>query len=244
MNEVITSAPQLTLSRWSFLTAEWRHLCLITYAVAPARLQPLLPPGLTLDTVDGEAFVSLVAFDFLNTRVLGIPWPGYRDFPEINLRFYVREGDRRGVVFVREFVPKRLIAWIARGLYNEPYAYAPMRSAVRSHEDKIEVEHNLVVGGRTQRILVSAQHSEGIPDEASVAHFFKEHNWGYGRSRSGELVRYEVQHPVWATYPVERCDLDWDFAAAYGSEWADLGRTEPRSVVLAKGSAIRVSPRA
>jgi len=244
MNEVITSAPQLTLSRWSFLTAEWRHLCLITYAVAQARLQPLLPPGLTLDTVDGEAFVSLVAFDFLNTRVLGIPWPGYRDFPEINLRFYVREGERRGVVFVREFVPKRLIAWIARGLYNEPYSYAPMRSAVRSHEGKIEVEHNLVVAGRTQRILVSAEHREGIPDEASVAHFFKEHSWGYGRSRSGELVRYEVRHPVWATYPVERCDLDWDFAAAYGPEWADLGRTEPRSVILAKGSAIRVSPRA
>jgi len=244
VNEAISTAPDLTLSRWAFLTAEWRHLCLITYAVPPARLQPYLPPGLTLDTVNGEAFVSLVAFDFLNTRVLGIPWPGYRDFPEINLRFYVREGERRGVVFVREFVPKRLIAWIARGLYNEPYAYAPMRSAVRRHDGVIHVEHQLTMGGRTQRILVSAQDTESIPDEASSAHFFKEHSWGYGCSRGGELIRYEVRHPVWATYPVTRWDLDWDFGAVYGTEWADLGRAEPRSVVLAKGSAIRVSPRA
>ncbi len=243
MHKNATPVPQLTLSRRSFLTAEWRHLCLITYAVRPIRLQPYLPPGLTLDTVDGDAFVSLVAFDFLNTRVFGIPWPGYRDFPEVNLRFYVRQGDRRGVVFVREFVPKRLIAWIARGLYNEPYTYAPMQSAVRLHDGRIEVEHQLTVGGATQRLLVRAQNTESIPDESTRAHFFKEHSWGYGRSRTGGLVRYEVRHPVWATYPIERYDVDWDFGAAYGPSWADLGRTKPHSVVLAKGSEVRVSPR-
>lgn len=48
----------------------------------PTLLQSLLPPGLQLDTRAGDAFVSLVAFDFLDTRVMGISWPGYRDFPE------------------------------------------------------------------------------------------------------------------------------------------------------------------
>jgi uncharacterized protein len=244
MSQAIASAPQLTVSRWSFLTAQWRHLCLINYAVAPQRLQPHLPPGLTLDTVDGEAFVSLVAFDFLHTRVLGVPWPGYRNFSEINLRFYVREGERRRVVFIREFVPRRLIAWIARGLYNEPYSYAPMHSSVRQHGTTLEVEHDLVAGGRKQHLIVRARNEPSIPDQDSSAHFFKEHSWGYGRSRRGQLIRYEVRHPVWATYPVERCDLDWDFAAVYGSQWADLAQMEPRSVVLAHGSAIRVSPRA
>ena len=99
--------------RRAFLSARWERLCLVTYDVDPARLAPLLHPELELDTRDGRAFVSLVAFDFLDTRVLGIPWPGYRSFPEVNLRFYVRHGDRRGVVFIREYVPKRLIAWIA-----------------------------------------------------------------------------------------------------------------------------------
>ena len=89
----------------AFLTARWTNLCLLNYAVPPSALEPHLPRGLSLDTHEGEAFISLVAFDFLDTRVLGIPWPGYRNFPEINLRFYARQGDRRGVVFIREWVP-------------------------------------------------------------------------------------------------------------------------------------------
>lgn len=82
---------ELTTARRPFLTARWQHLCLLNYAVDPARLQPRLPEGLELDTLAGEAYMSLVAFDFLDTRVLGIPWPFYRNFPEINLRFYVRD---------------------------------------------------------------------------------------------------------------------------------------------------------
>lgn len=236
------AAPALSTSRWSFLTAEWRHLCLFTYAVPPARLEPHLPPGLTLDTIDGEAFVSLVAFDFLNTRVLGVPWPGYRNFPEINLRFYVREGERRGVAFLRELVPRRLIAWIARALYNEPYAYAPMRSEVRIDAGGLEVEHTLKAAGRWQRLSVTASAEATVPDEHSREHFFKEHSWGYGRSRRGQLLRYEVRHAVWPIYPVTSHHLDWDFGAVYGAEWADLGALEPRSVILAAGSPIRVSP--
>ncbi|MEZ4363433.1 MAG: DUF2071 domain-containing protein [Kofleriaceae bacterium] len=242
MSDALVPAPPLTMSTRSFLTAEWRHLCLFTYAVAPERLARLLPPGLALDTVDGEAFVSLVAFDFLRTRVLGVPWPGYRDFPEINLRFYVREGERRGVAFVRELVPKRLVAWLARLLYNEPYAYAPMRSEVRELGGSLEVEHTLRAGGRTQRLWVRARAQAQLPAEDSREHFFKEHSWGYGRSRRGELNRYEVRHPVWEIFPVERYELDWDFGATYGAPWGELTSARPSSVVLARGSAVRVSP--
>src|SRR3954471_19004784 len=114
----------------SFLTARWSNLCLLTYAVPPALLEPRLPRGLSLDLRDGQAFVSLVAFDFLDTRVLGVPWPGYRNFPEINLRFYVRHREERGVVFVREFVPRRLVAFLARAIYGEPYVAARMTSQI------------------------------------------------------------------------------------------------------------------
>lgn len=91
----------------AFLTARWSNLCLLTYAVPPELLEPRLPRRLSLDMREGRAFVSLVAFDFLETRVLEVPWPGYRVFPEINLRFYARDGEERGVVFIREFVPRR-----------------------------------------------------------------------------------------------------------------------------------------
>ncbi len=139
----------------SFLTAHWRNLFLATYPVPPSLLEPRLPPGLTLDLRDGSAFVSLVAFEFLDTRVLGIPWPGYRDFGELNLRFYARHGDERGVVFLREFVPRRAIAWIARWLYNEPYLAAPVAADRAETDSGIDMLYRLHFAGREHRIEVS-----------------------------------------------------------------------------------------
>ena len=243
MSSALELAPPLSLSRFTWLTAEWRHLCLFTYAVDPARLAPFIPPGCSLDLRDGQAFVSLVAFDFVNTRVLGVSWPGFRHFPEINLRFYVRHGDTRGVAFIREFVPSRWVAFLARALYNEPYQRAAMTSHVRESEHALDVEHVLEHGGRAQKLRVLARKSESMPSEHSTAHFFKEHSFGFGRSHRGELVRYEVRHPPWAVYAVQDFQLDWEFGTVYGSEWADLSRQQPVSVVLAKGSAVRVSAR-
>jgi len=111
--------------RRPFLTARWSNLAILTYEVPPALLDPHVPAGLTLDTRGGSTFASLVAFDFQDTRVWGVAWPGLRRFPEINLRFYVRRGNRRGVVFIREFVPQPLVSWLARAIYNEPYLVAP-----------------------------------------------------------------------------------------------------------------------
>ena len=82
--------------------------------------------GATIDTLEGSPRVSLVAFEFRRTRVGGLAIPGHIHFPEINLRFYVRHGGERGVVFIRELVPRRAIATVARLLYNEPYQRVPM----------------------------------------------------------------------------------------------------------------------
>src|SRR5262249_32851359 len=113
-----------------FMSARWSNLVLVNFRVSAEMLQPWLPSGLELDRHDGSAWASLVAFDFRDTRVLGVPWPGYRDFSEVNLRFYVRHGSDRGVVFIREFVPLRCVAFLARTLYREPYTTARMSSEV------------------------------------------------------------------------------------------------------------------
>lgn len=227
----------------AFLTARWHDLFLVTYAVPPALLEPRLPPGLSLDLRDGDAFVSLVAFEFLDTRVLGVPWPGYRDFAELNLRFYVRDGSERGVVFVREFVPRRLIAWIARNLYNEPYLAAPITSAKQLTETHVRLDYVLTFAGRQHSIHVTGTRPAVRPADTSVEHFFKEHKWGFGVTRSGRAIRYEVQHPVWDVYPVADWKLDLDFAAVYGPEWGFLADARPYSTVLAVGSEVAVFPK-
>jgi uncharacterized protein len=277
-----------------FLTAEWRHLCLVTYAVDAALLMPRLAPGLELDTREGRAFVSLVAFDSLNTRVKGVKWPWHVNFPEINLRFYVRrveggiseelasaaqasgqsrvireartggtpvppetraggmsvppllrdpgEDRRRGVMFVRELVPRPAISIVAKLAYNEPYASARMTSNVTSSGGKIRVEHAWRFGGRGHWLRVEADGEPFTPGEDSVEHFFKEHSWGFGVSWRGRLLTYRVDHPVWRVFPGPRVEMDVDFAACYGAEWGVLNGAEPVSVVLAEGSGVRVWP--
>lgn len=224
-----------------FLTARWERLALLTYVVPPEVLVPHLPTGLTLDTRDGHAFASLVGFDFIDTRVLGIPWPGFRNFPEINLRFYVRHGDERGVVFIRELVPQPLVAWIARTLYNEPYAAAPMRNHREETPDSLTMTYHFAWKGKPQMLRVTGATPTQRLSPDSTAHFFKEHRWGFGTTRNGHPVRYEVVHPVWETYAVSSFDLDLDWAHVYGPAWAFLQNAEPYSVVLAAGSSISVS---
>lgn len=225
-----------------FLTAQWKNLFLATYSVPDNVLMPLLPAGLELDRREGLAHVSLVAFDFRDTRVLGIPWPGFRAFPEVNLRFYVRRGAERGVVFVREFVPSRLIAWVARQLYNEPYVSIPMTSTVTETAETLCVEHRLIGRQRTGTIRATGMKPGLQPGPETVEHFFKEHRWGYGRTRRGVTLRYEVRHPIWQVYPVRDFHIDVDWAALYGPEWAFLQDAAPASTILAAGSAVAVFP--
>jgi hypothetical protein len=226
-----------------FLTAKWHNLFLATYAVPPSLLEPRLPSGLTLDLRDGDAFVSLVAFEFLDTRVLGIGWPGYRNFAELNLRFYVKHGNERGVVFIREFVPQRLIAWIAKWVYNEPYLAAPITALKQETDERIELTYRLQYGGKEQRIAVMGRKPALRPNEDSLEHFFKEHKWGFGVTRSGRALRYEVWHPEWDVYSVEQYRLEFDYGAVYGNEWAFLSEATPVSTILAAGSDIRVYPK-
>lgn len=223
-----------------FLTARWSNLFLATYAVPPELLRPRLPPGLDLDTRDGLCFASLVGFDFLDTRVLGVPWPGFRNFPELNLRFYVRHGERRGVVFVREYVPPRFVAWAARTFYNEPYRAARMENVFTDESATITAEYRIQLYGKTHVLRATGDKPAVRPRPESVEHFFKEHEWGFGTTRRGRTLMYRVEHPVWDVYPVREWAVDVDWSALYGAEWSVMQGVRPYSTVLAVGSEVAV----
>jgi uncharacterized protein YqjF (DUF2071 family) len=141
----------------TFLTAEWRKLIMAQYEVAPEALVPRMPQGVELDLYQGRCFVSLVGFWFAHVRLKGVPVPLHTNFEEINLRFYVRRpqpdgATRRGVVFVREFVPRTAIAMIARALYDEPYTRMPTQHSIRDHQGTLHVEYGWKHNARWQSI--------------------------------------------------------------------------------------------
>jgi uncharacterized protein len=223
-----------------FLTARWSNLFLATYPVPEELLRPRVPPGLELDRRDGHCFVSLVAFDFLETKVLGIPWPGFREFPELNLRFYVRHGEQRGVVFIRELVPKAFVAWVANTFYNERYVSTTMSSAIREDEREVTAVYRLDWAGRMHTITALGTKPAIHPSRDSAEHFFKEHEWGFNTSHKGKTNCYRVEHPPWDVYPLRSYEIDLDWAAVYGPEWKFLQDAQPYSVMLAAGSKVVV----
>lgn len=223
-----------------FMTAAWRELLLFNFAVPDSLVASHLPPGVELDRYQGSAYASLVAFAFLDTKVFGLRWPWHTNFAEINLRFYVRRGERRGVCFVREIVPRPIISFFARLLYNEPYVTAPISMTANMAPASRQQEYRLKWQDHTFSIAATAGHSTSLPAADSREHFFKEHEWGFGQTRRGKLLTYRVEHPIWEVRDTTAHHLDFDFAAVYGAPWAILNASRPQSVVWAVGSAIKV----
>jgi hypothetical protein len=174
---------------------------------------------------------------------MGVAWPGFQNFPELNLRLYVRHGPDRGVLFVREFVPHPLVAWLARAIYDEPYEYAPLVVRTENNRETVRVRYLLEHRVHTYMISVTGSQAPEVPPENSFEHFLKEHRWGFGTRADGTLMRYEVHHPVWAVYPVQSYAVQVDFASLYGPPWELLNGEKPASVILAAGSPVAVFPR-
>ncbi len=225
-----------------FLTAQWRDLLLFNWAVDPALLAPLVPAGTELDPWEGECFVSAVGFQFCEMAVMGVPAWGWRNFPEVNLRFYIRrknEGEwRRGVGFVAEVTPHRVVEWVARSVYGEPYQTWPMQAEVGEERTEYRIRMRDGWTGMGARPMGSWM----APDPEARETFFIEHYWGYTQLSETETSEYEVTHPTWRVRGAELDRFDLDVAKLYGPEWVDALARPPDSVVLAEGSEIAVYP--
>ena len=221
-----------------FITAAWRDLLMLNWRVDPALLDPLVPMGTELDPWKGSHWVSLVGFRFLDLAVKGVPVVGHRDFPEINMRFYVKrevKGEVRcGVVFLRELTPRRMVEWVARTVYNEPYETLPMRSLVNGSQTKYEMQQ----AGQWQGMSSVATGAWREPNP--MEEFFIEHYWGYNRQTDGGAMEYEVTHSKWRTRPAQLARFDLDVETLYGPEWLSTLTRKPDSVVLADGSKVVV----
>ncbi len=229
----------------TFLSAQWKNLIMINYRVDEKLLLPYLPPHTELDRYQGHCYLSLVGFMFLDTKVWGISWPFHKNFEEVNLRFYVKsssEGERkRGVVFIKEIVPKPLISAIANLFYNEHYCARPMINKYYDRgADEMEITYSWIYGDIKNSIAVRAQKKAVDIQENSMEEFITEHYLGYSRKNSKTSLQYTVEHPRWNIYPVNTFRLRCDFGKVYGRKFTFLSGQYPDSVFLAAGSEVLV----
>lgn len=240
------------------LTARWTELLLLNFRVPVEVIQQMAPPGTEADEHERRAYVSVVGFRFHAVRLLGLPVPGHTDFPEINLRYYVRrrvnDEVRRGVVFVREIAPRRAVAFTANWLYNENYVTRRMRRTVSMRGAALDAGDTLEYAWRSgnrwpkagqpalrwNRLACQVASSFVVPTPGSLEEFIIEHYWGYASGRDRITREYEVAHEPWRVAEAKDVVWDCDLSATYNTPLAEYLREPPAHVMVAAGSAVRV----
>ncbi|MEI9943250.1 MAG: DUF2071 domain-containing protein [Chitinophagaceae bacterium] len=227
----------------TFLQAEWRKLAMANYAVDVNKLIKYLPYKTEIDLWNDTCYVSLVGFLFKNTRIKGFKIPFHINFEEINLRFYVRFNDngnwKRGVVFIKEIVPKPALTFVANTIYKENYETMPIRHSWTTSADTLTAEYKWKKK-QWHSLKVIADKSSAAIVTGSEEEFITEHYWGYTKITSSKTSEYQVEHPRWEVYPIKSYQVDVDFGDIYGQDFSFLKTEIPKSVFLAEGSEIKV----
>lgn len=203
-----------------------------------------MPHKTELDFFEGNAYVSLVGFKFLNTKVFGFNIPMHVDFEKVNLRFYIKYNDhgliKRGVVFIKEIVPKIGISFIANNLYTEKYATMKMKHFNVDNGENLESGYEWKHKDKWNKLSVVAGKRSKKIVPGSCECFFADHYWDYLKMSDSKTYEYNVEHPEWETLKVISHTIDCDFKGIYGEEFSFLNKAEPASVLMAKGSEIRI----
>jgi uncharacterized protein YqjF (DUF2071 family) len=225
-----------------FLTAEWKNLLMLNYAVDASVLERFVPAGTELDAFEGKTYLSLVGFEFNRSRILGFAVPFHQAFEEVNLRFYVRRSSRRGVVFIRELVPRCAVAAIARFAFNENYSCVPMshRIAARAQGGVVEAQYEWGSGPDRCLMRIETEGPSFLPLDGSASQFITEHYWGYAAQPRGGCLEYEVQHPRWCVKIAKRAEFSGSLSNLYGPEITQALMRNPDSAFLAEGSPVTV----
>ena len=225
------------------LTADWRNLAILTHEIDPEALRDRVPPGLVLDFWQGKCLVSLVGLQFLKTRALGVPIPFVGSFPEVNLRFYVRRQSnlelRRGVVFVKQIVPHRVVALAARRVYREQFTAMTVNLSLE--EDSTKGEPHKVRYGWSDRhgrglMEVRDLQPPSYPLPGTIEDFVTERYWGYNAQPGGGALEYLVDRPKWRVRCADSWRLEGNMARSFGPEFSQALSQAPVCALLADGA--------
>ena len=227
-----------------FLKANWENIVMANYEVDPSILKPYLPKGVELDFYKYKTYVSLVGFMFKKTHLFEIPIPFFGSFEEVNLRFYVRRIDgkkvKKGVVFINETVPFKIVALLANKLYKEHYISIPTKNSIRVDTNK-DIVYEWKKNNEWNSISVNTEtaQQEIVPD--SIEQFIFERYFGFTKVDKDNSQEYKIKHPKWMTNKILNHTIKCDFESMYGASFAHLNNKEPDSIIMAEGSAVTIN---
>ena len=171
---------------------EWNNALFMHWKVPMEQLKSVVPKGLEIDTLNGEAWVSLVAFTMQKIRPKLLPsLKVISDFHEINLRTYVINDGKPGVYFINIEAEKALSAFVAKNFSGLPY----QKSSIDYQYLK---EHNLYLSKSSRGTYLEAEFKI-LPEEYQKTHIDR---WLTERyclymDHQSEIWRYDIHHAEW-----------------------------------------------
>jgi uncharacterized protein YqjF (DUF2071 family) len=181
----------------------WTDLAFLHWPLDPAALRPLIPRGLELDTFDGKAWLGIVPFRMEASRVRFMPAiAGLSDFPELNVRTYVRAGKRFGVWFFSLDAANPVAVRGARTLFNLPYFDASM--TVDARDTAVAYRSHRTHRDAPPADFVAAYAPTGPTYHAppgTLDYFLTERYCLFSQDRKGELGFLDVHHLPWPLQP-------------------------------------------
>jgi len=180
----------------------WRELLFAHWPVGREVLRPLVPPALEVEEWEGRGWVGVAAFRLVGLRPRGSPaLPGLSEFPELNLRTYVRYAGRPGIYFFSLDAGNRLAVAGARLGYRLPYRLARIRI---EREGEWVVYRSRRADGRAEFVGRYRPVGAGFePAPGTLEHFLIERYALYAVLRSGRVLRADIHHRPWQVRPAE-----------------------------------------
>lgn len=238
----------------------WSNLLFVHWRIPADELRPLIPPQLTLDTWEGDAWVGLVPFGMSGTR----PWwapaiPGISNFRETNVRTYVHfRGRDPGVWFFSLEASTSLAVRIARWRWHLPYFRADM-SLERTDDTLLYSSRRLWPGVAGPGCKISAS-LEPLPNNRPMMHepagTFDEFEYGaarpgtleyflieryvlYSCSPPGRLFAGRVHHRPYRLRRVDQLEIEENLVQAAG---ISRPRKPPCHAIFSEGVSVEVFP--
>lgn len=192
---------------------KWHHLLFLHWEMPAGELQALIPPQLTVDTFEGNAYVGLVPFTMTGVRaVLTPPLPWISNFHEVNVRTYVhRDGHDPGVWFFSLDASSSIAVVAARAAYKLPYFHSHIEFFESADEPIPRIDftsHRDDPKGATPADLHARYRPmDGIvtpPAAGTLEHFLIERYILYAADEQQRLYRARVRH---RPYPLQRAEV-------------------------------------
>lgn len=178
------------------MTQTWNDLLFAHWPADPDALRALVPAPFELDRFEDQAWLGIVPFHMTNVAprfVPALPWVSA--FPELNVRTYVRVGDKAGVFFFSLDAASAVAVGAARTLLNLPYYTADMTVTPEGEEIHYQCR-------RTEPAAEFAAVYRGVgnprpPQPGTLEYFLTERYCLYALNHRDLPYRLDIHHPPW-----------------------------------------------